>query len=67
MPQYPKKVIPAGFALREFPDGHWQGYRINAPDDQSHVYTRRNAAVAWCYVRLGEIAAKVQAMMPKDA
>lgn len=58
MPRFTRKEIPEGFALREFPGGRFQGYRLNSPNEESLVYTRRLAAVNWCWLRVAEKAAQ---------
>lgn len=56
MPRYERKRLPAGFALREFPDGKFQAYRIDDPSQESPKYTRRINAVDWCWLQLGHTA-----------
>lgn len=57
MPRYPRKELPAGFALREFSDGTYQAYRESDPTQQSARVTRRLKAVEWCWLVLGQEAA----------
>lgn len=57
MPRYPRKELPAGFALREFPDHTYQAYRERDPSQESPRYTRRLKAVEWCWLTLGQEAA----------
>lgn len=58
MPRYPRKELPAGFALREFPDHTYQAYRLADPSQASPRYTRRLKAVEWCWLLLGAEAAR---------
>ncbi len=60
MPRYPRKELPAGFALREFADGMYQAYRENDPAQESPRYTRRLQAVNWCWMRIAAEASRPQ-------
>lgn len=60
MPVRTKKELPPGFIVREFPDGTYQAYRESNPAQESPRYTRRLKAVEWCWLLLGQEAAKAQ-------
>ena len=58
MPVRTKKELPPGFIVREFPDGTYQAYRESNPAQESPRYTRRLKAVEWCWLLLGQEAAR---------
>jgi len=61
MPRYPRKTLPAGFAVREYPDGTYQAYRLVGASQESPRYTRRIQAVNWCWLLVGHDTQKKEA------
>ena len=58
MPIQTRKELPPGFIICEYPDGTYQAQRENEPMQQSPRYTRRLKAVNWCWLQLGQEAAR---------
>ena len=56
MPRYPRKELPNGFILREFPDGTYQAYRESDSTQESPRYPRRLQAVNWCWMQVAQDA-----------